>query len=290
MTAAKSGKDDWFGKRRHYFVRRLLDQSLHLIQDFQAAYCRYSASCIRERPGEQRNLEPNAAQRAILHHVGRMVGTETGKGPLWRLKDHCRQLWPRNAPHPPAQEACIDWLIGALFHETMRLRDTLYVLDNDDRLPWNDRTASPNSPRDGHPGSFQQQIERIAALFSRLRDELRLLIPDLLANPLVLRLLAEQEEIVADLWGESLESFFDDLFSGNAASGFCLIGASYASGQWFSQALTMYERALNRDRQCNEARIRVAHLRAIVREEDETTECARQAIRNFTEGVKGHGN
>ena len=113
------------------------------------------------------------------------------------------------------------------------------------------------------------QMEQIAFLFSHASYMLRLKMTALSGNSLIVRLLVEQEEMVRLLWGEEVEGIFIDMFFGDAAEGFCTAGRSYLNGQWFAQALKMYQRALAANPTCDEAIIKMVQLQAVVRENRE---------------------
>lgn len=276
MTAYTRGREDWFSGRKNHFVRQLLDDTMMLICRFQQLYDRYRCGHLphslvdQPAPGRTTGALP-ALHAEILQHLTSMVGTETRKGSLWRLKDLGHQIWPRHSCAPNDPGILLDWLIGALFHETVALKENLYLLHNYSAI-----SAGQGRPNhllangwlaDDIPDNIARQMERVGSLFGQVNYFIRLMLPDLIGNPLVVRLLVEHEEAVTELWGESVDSIFSDIFSGRADAGFCLAGASYARGQWFRQALRMYERALACNRQCDEARVRVAHLRALLQEE-----------------------
>lgn len=270
---------DWFEGRRNHFVRQLLDDALELIRWFQQVQDLHSAS----RPRDHADGSGSGSQETraeLLRQCTAMVGTETRKGGLWQLKDLCHQIWPREEPGQPAYGVLLDWLVGSLFHEAVKLKENLYLLNNYGAAVVEGNTAllgdcclrtfPPGllaSDLSVLVGGIAQQMERVGLLFGQVSRAIRAMLPELIGNALIVRLLAEREAVVTELWGESLEAIFSDVLSGGAAAGFCLAGESYLRGQWFRQALTMYERALGCDRQCNEARVRAAHLKAVLRED-----------------------
>ena len=211
-----------------------------------------------------------------------MVGTERDNGPLWRLKDLCHRIWPQERRAEHVRGALVDWLIGSLFHEAMKLKEDLYLLAAYTPAAvalggFTDRDAGRADPAIARlvdiramvgriAGDVDGQMERMGVLFAQTTILLRTMLPELATNPLVLRLLLEMEEAVAEFWGESLEDLFADTFGGSPAVGFCLIGSSYLRGQWYRQALTAYRRALACDRACAEAIVRAARIEAILRE------------------------
>lgn len=280
-----SGRD-WFGSRRDHCTRQVLADFFFLVDWFQQLYGQYHAARCQGKgeaggcpgqPGE-------ALQVELLAQLSAMVGTEKNKGPLWQLKDLCHQVWPQETRHQHIQGGLVNWLVGSLFHEAMKLKENLYLLNNygtaavavDGLDDYNDghwrqspamiRLVDMGALVVRITGDVARQMERMGCLFGQVKYLLRMMLPDLVANTLILRLLAEQEGVVIELWGESLEVIFDDIFANNPASGFCQVGASYLQGQWYHQSQAMYRRALACDRHCDQAIVRLAHLGILLRD------------------------
>ena len=83
-------------------------------------------------------------------------------------------------------------------------------------------------------------------------------------NFLLVRFLVEQEDVVEELWSESLADVFADMYAGVPALGFCAAGRSYMSGQWYTRALVMYKRALEFDGGCEEAEKKIQELEILI--------------------------
>ena len=267
---------DWFAGRRDHFVRQAVGDFFHLASRFSELYAGW-----RIRPAAAAPCGEDASTR-LQERLAAMVGTERDNGPLWRLKDLCHRIWPQERRAEHVRGALVDWLIGSLFHEAVKLKEDLYLLAAYTPAAaalggFTDRDAGRADPAIARlvdiramvgriAGNVDGQMERIGVLFAQTTILLRTMLPELATNPLVLRLLLEMEEAVAQLWGESLEALFADTFDGSPAVGFCLIGSSYLRGQWYRQALTAYRRALACDRACAEAIVRAARIEAILRE------------------------
>lgn len=276
---------DWFNSRRNHCLRRMLNDSFDLIQRFQGLYAHY-LEAYRQHPVEwDRGARAVlAAQDALLGEVTDLVGSEQEHGPLWQQKDLCHRIWPRQGQDQPTSGLLFDWLVGSLFHEAMKLKENLYLLCNYGAVDPGSPPFAAAARLDPVFLSIRQergmligrlaadaalQLEKLAFLFGWVAYILRLMLTDLLDNPLVVRLLADREQAVAEIWGESLEQVFNDLFAGSPAEGFCLAGACFFQGQWYQAALAMYQRALLCDRYCDAARVRIAHLGAIVQQAPE---------------------
>ena len=269
---------DWFTGRRDHFVRQAIGDFFHLASSFADLYASWRGSAA----GVHR-LD-DATSGRLQAQLAAMVGTERDNGPLWQLKDLCHRIWPQERRVEHVRGVLVDWLVGSLFHEAMKLKENLYLLaayrpaavaiggvasrDNGPDRPDAAivRMVDLRAMVGRIAGDVDGQMERIGVLFAQTNYLLRMMLPELAVNPLVLRLCMEMEEVVAELWGESLEDLFTDTFGGHPAGGFCLIGSSDLRGQWYRQALTAYRRALSCERECDEAIVSAARIEAILRE------------------------
>ncbi len=277
----------WFEQRRDHFVRQAVDDFLGLLKKYHHLYGQYRRVFRGACTARTLLVNPEAGKmcEALFTGLAEMLGSENSKGTLWRLKDLCHSIWPQQARGESMHGSLVDWLVGSIFHEAMKLKENLYLL-----LNYGQAVFKPDQQPDGGSlrpvrglevfsrvvdakGLFQRiaddvlvQIEQIGVLLGKTSYLLRTLMPELARNVLVVRLLVEKEDTLLALWGESLVNIFNDMFMGNAASGFAAAGRSYLSGQWYEQSLQMYERALSLDPHCGEAVMKTVQLRAIVKE------------------------
>jgi len=281
----------WFVGRREYFVRQVLHEYFSLTCRFHELYatfleCDLVGTALDDRPCSR---QAGRARESFLGQISAMVGSERHNGPLWRLKDLCHRVWPQEQREQHRYGALVDWLIGSLFHEGMKLKENLYLLNNYGPSAAVIGTLNMGTRHEQRPppavvrmvdipailrrigGDITRQVNRMAFLFGQTTCLFRVMLPEFFENLLVMRLLAEEEAMVANLWGESLEELFNDLFPGRPALGFCMVGASYLRGQWYGQSLAMYRRALFSNGDCDEAIARIAQLEAILRETTESS-------------------
>jgi hypothetical protein len=283
-------RSKWLKQRHDHFVRQLVDDFFLQVESFQQLYsiyldCRNLGDhvCV-----DLLSPATEVARGQIWYRLTQMIGTETEKGQLWQLKDLCHLIWPEQEQQRDVHGALIDWLLGSIFHEAMKLKENIYLLNT--YGPAAVRMEKPPATRSEQilrsSGSFPQlssivdvealvrriakdvvsQMEQIGLLLGQANFILRMMMPGLASNMLVVRLLVEEEERTLRVWGETVEELFTDMFSGDAAQGFCAAGRSYLSGQWYPQALDMYKRALQADQDCDEARARIAQLQAMLTE------------------------
>lgn len=276
---------DWFHQQRDRFMRVAFDEFFDLIGAFYELYATYlkyhcdhggSWTELLDRQSEE-------VRSRIWNQLTAMVGDENEKGPLWLLKDLCHKVWPETGRAHHFTGSLFDWLIGAIFHEAMKLKENIYLLNSYGPAAYaiDDLSGGYLGERRGATfakmidiqglvnriaADVVRQMEQVGFLFGQANYLLRILLTECTGNTLVIRLLAEREEVVELLWGESLEGILSDMFGGDVTGGFCAAGRSYFSGQWFANALAMYRRALAVDQRCDEAVVKAAQLEAILQE------------------------
>lgn len=244
--AGKKVKNLWFDKRRPLFLAKMVKEFHATMVCFQTLYESY------------------------LHHekipfaeVEKLVGSETDKGYLWRLKDRCHQLWRDAEPRQDMLGCLFDWLVGSSFHEAMKLKENCYVYQFYNPL-------AAEIGREGLPGSLRfcgaeyqrfmartvvemaRELEQLGFMFGRANFLLRTMLPSHGDNPLLLRLLVENPGLPDQLWFESLDDLFAGMF-GSAEEGYCRAARSYAQGQWHEKARQAYRLALKANDRCFEA-------------------------------------
>ena len=121
----------WFAKRRDFFVRKVIDEFFQLNQSFKAIYqlytrCPTPQSWACSDLMDEQGIE---VREKIWANLTDMGGTENSKGPLWRLKDSCHLVWPEGEAEQDASGSLVDWLIGSIFHEAMKLKENIYLLN-----------------------------------------------------------------------------------------------------------------------------------------------------------------
>jgi hypothetical protein len=229
--------------------------------------------------------EGHAAHCKILEQLNVMVGAEMEKGPIWHLKELCHRVWPENEHGENIEGSLVDWLMGSIFHEALRLREHIHILNSYGAAAFNNKGMAEGCSGGREISAsllsrimdkkelikrisfdVRRQMEQLAFLFGQTHNILRTTLSDLSENILLVRFLVEQEDLVQDLWGEELVSVFYDMFSGAPEQGFCAAGRSYMSGQWYTRALLMYRRALELECGCGEAMEKAHELEMLIQE------------------------
>ncbi|MCI5162966.1 MAG: hypothetical protein D3917_13300 [Candidatus Electrothrix sp. AX5] len=281
-------RNSWFDRQRNFFVRQFFADFFTLTYSFQKLYRSY-CDCRGSAMGSSCYLLHHHGENAhcrIWDQLNWMIGEETDKGPLWTSRELCRRVWPEGEHEENVEGSLVDWLMGAIFHEAIRLREDVHILNNYGNATFKSRQMTAVRENRSQPQNLpasrlakvmdrknlikrvavdvMQQMEQLAFLFGQTNNMLRTMLTGLADNFLLVRFLVEQEDIVEDLWGEGLADVFADMFFNTPAQGFCAAGSSYMSGQWYTRALIMYKRALEFDEGCDEAGAKIEELQLLI--------------------------
>jgi len=286
LFSKTSHKEGWFEQRRDFFMRQVFEDFFAILRSFQDLYQVYlcSKSLGSRSDFDLLARENDRLRSQIWDKLTLMVGTEVDKGPLWQLKDLCHRIWPENEQTRALEGTLIDWLVGLIFHEAMKLKENIYILGS-----YGPAAFRQQEPETGERVGLRDltqimdvkglikrvvvdvtaQMDQLAFLFGQTSYIFRTMLPRLSENMLVVRFLVEQEKSVEEFWGEGTADVFCDMFQDNPEQGFCAAGRSYQRGQWYTQALAMYQRALLIDENCPEAGNRCKELYLLVRKNKE---------------------
>ena len=198
----------------------------------------------------------------LLH---RWIGTSSEKGPFWRLKDACHLLWrdadPASHPHP----FLFDWLVGAAFHEAMKLKECAYLVSRyEPAFSGIPLLARAQGGENSKCRLFFQQtkadissiVERMECLFSRGLEEVVEIVAQERSNPILLRYLVEEppecRELLAPMGG--VPYLLSRMFPQGIQFAYTAAGESYLEGGWYAEARLAFQRALELDPGLPEAR------------------------------------
>ena len=90
-------------------------------------FCEVHNRLTREFTSYARN------QTVCFQCLDELLGQETNQGRLWRLKDTAHLMF-RSFSQTPLSGRSLDWALGYLFHECMKLKEDAYQLTN--YVPW----------------------------------------------------------------------------------------------------------------------------------------------------------
>lgn len=185
-----------------------------------------------------------------------LLGVEMNQGRLWRLKDTTHLLFNRSHENQQILGKFLDWSIGYIFHECMKLKEDAYQLQT--YVPWfNSIQAQKN---------FQPHIRKISEQLYQLtcqmrenidrqvkRIELTLhqtklifisLLPHHRDNILLARLIYDQNSLVKEVFQSNYQELIQNIYGDNLEDLYILASKSLRLGGWIekaSQALSVAE-------------------------------------------------
>ena len=144
------------------------------------------------------------------------IGTESNKGSLWDLKDNAHLLFRNDISQLFFYERVFDWTLGSIFHESMKLKEDVYLLEvyqKEGKV----FTEDANIPEDVDTQelveeyrmmiskaqeSANEEIDNVAYLFARAMEQLQKLIVRFKEDGLLVRFLAENESLYEKIYGQ----------------------------------------------------------------------------------------
>ncbi len=239
-------KEEWLAERKDLFLR-------NIIRDFAKSYQLFRGLNRQHRKG-------HGVSYPILEE---WVGTEAHKGSLWNLKDNCHRLWRDLEPVDDPQAFLFDWMVGAIFHEAMKLKENVYLLKK--YRPSFEKAVATKNGRD-HLNTCQQFFQhthedidkgmnRLSGLFRHAIEHLGALIVSHRDNALVLRFFLENRQDLDKLWKDQggVERLLEMMFPEGLDQAYCTIGESYLEGSWYKEAREAFEIAIMINPSCSQA-------------------------------------
>ncbi len=259
MTNKKSTRNSWLEEHKDIFVRNAIRDFLKALIFFEQLYKIYNES--KEMP---------------FKNMDYWVGTEVRKGPLWQFKDLCHTVWG-NEEQMDVECALMEWLVGSVFHEGMKLKENIYLLQHYkpayEKMIYQNKKLAENQGLDDYLELFEKTTEEVSLAMSRLNrlflraaEQLHKVLLKCPDNRLVLRLLAENNPEFDRIWGvNSIPRLFEEMFPGQKEKGYCLAAESYREGNWMERALDTYQKALDINPNSEEAGQGIQAVKAIIK-------------------------
>jgi len=186
-----------------------------------------------------------------------LVGTEMDKGLLWRMKDTAHHVF-RNDPHSQLGGKFLDWALGYIFHETIKLKEDAYQKQT--YAPWLHKLYEgdqQNSEKDITEQLFQilnqteesirREIDRIRFISAKCRQLLPYYLRRYSDNVLLARYIFSQNELVRAAFGDDYNSLIFAIYGTEPERMFILASQSLRMGGWMDEASQAVHRALEQN-------------------------------------------
>lgn len=184
-----------------------------------------------------------------------IVGTEMDKGLLWRMKDTAHHVF-RNDPNVHLGGRFLDWAIGYIFHETVKLKEDAYQKQN--YAPWfhtliKGDTDSSGPERDITEQLFQvlsqteesmhREIARIRFIMAKCRQLLPSYLHRYSDNVLLARYIFSQNGLVLAVFRDEYDELIRTIYGEEIERMYVLASQSLRLGGWMDEAAQAVEKA-----------------------------------------------
>ncbi|WP_243361973.1 hypothetical protein [Fundidesulfovibrio terrae] len=179
----------------------------------------------------------------VLHDL---LGEEMNKGLLWRLKDTAHHLF-RNDGRQGLSGQMLDWCIGYIFHETMKIKEDAYQQQNygpwfrellDRELPEAETVVSKELFQIvlQTNESLRREAARVRFFFEKCRRLLMVYLSDQGENPLLGRFLFEQNPLVRKIFGQDYDALIAAIYGDAPEMMYVMASQSLRQGGWMTHA------------------------------------------------------
>lgn len=226
----------WLHEKHDEFVRDLLQDFCLAVQLLENAFKAF-------------DLDGRIEFEALRD----ILGEEMNKGLLWRLKDTAHHLF-RNQPEKSQIGQFLDWCIGYIFHETMKLKEDAYQQQN--YAPWFRQLQDKKLPESDliisrelfqllmqTAESMQREIRRIRFIVRQCHRLFPLYLEDQEGNLWLARFLFKRDELVREVFEDAYEDLIRAIYKDAPEKLYVMASRSLREGGWVPQAAEAAEAA-----------------------------------------------
>ena len=226
----------------------------------QAKRCEFARDvlrdfCLAARELEHRFLEYESTQRMNFDALRLLTGEEMDKGLLWRHKDSAHHLF-RNIPESDSTGKFLDWALGYIFHETIKLKEDAYqlshyapwfislepaTLDREDRLFRKDLLQVLLQTRE----SIEREMKRIRFITSLCLDMFPKHYQRYSQNTLLARFIFAQNTLVRAVFKDKYNKLILGIYGDTPEDLWILAASSLRVGGWLDEARRAMDEALS---------------------------------------------
>lgn len=234
-------EENWIHERRSILLKEIVRQMLLTRIFFDDLYRDYQES-----------------GQLSFEQLDHWIGTETNRGSLWNLKENSHLLFRANSS-TSFYERLFDWTLGSIFHEGMKLKENVYLIEvyQKEGELFIDSSAVPpdvdiQKLRDElqittrrAKNSAAEEIENLHDFFSKAMEQLARLMIGYRHEGLLIRFLIENQETYERVYGPgSLKDLFSLMFKGGMDEAYLVAAKHYREGGWYGKALALLKKAL----------------------------------------------
>ncbi len=220
----------WIRAKRYEFVRDVL-------RDF----------CLASQELETRFQEYDRSGYIEFEALRDILGLEMNKGLLWRLKDTAHHIF-RNDPGDVLIGKFLDWAMGYIFHETMKLKEDAYQLRY--YTPWFNQLDQRKLPEFERSfckdlievlrqtrESIDREITRIRFIMNQCRRMLPTYYTRYANNALLARFIFDKNALVREVFHEHYDELVGTIYGDQPWGLYLLAAQSLRQGGWTKEAV-----------------------------------------------------
>lgn len=209
--------------------------------------------CVAQQSLEQQFVFFDRNERVEFEVLKDILGVEMNKGLLWRLKDTSHHLF-RSGDSNGIHGQLLDWCLGYIFHETMKLKEDAYqqqsygerfsLIEEQDHGPVEgallDRLAGlVDQTRE----SMRREITRIRFIIAACRRLFLGYLPAHRDNALLARFLYDRNELVRRVFEGDYDDLIRLLYGDRPDRMYRLAAQSLQLGGWEREAAIALQQA-----------------------------------------------
>jgi hypothetical protein len=228
-------------------MRSIESDLVYIVRDFLIAHRMFREVTDRYWSGDLR-----------FEQVQALVG-DSENSVLFRLKERCHALFREGVAGGPVRvrpEALFDLAVGALFHEAMKFRESLYQRDVYGPKVRALRTAAEPEVGllfreferifDGVRARLDESVQETEILLLQTAAQFRILLEAHAANGFVTRYLIEHGELVDEVFPDGLDALLEQIH-GSPGIAFARAAHSYLESGFFEEGRRALLEAIERD-------------------------------------------
>ncbi|MFO8033160.1 MAG: hypothetical protein R6U22_11535 [Desulfohalobiaceae bacterium] len=211
--------------------------------------------CYIQQALEQEFLEYKSSGHLDFQRLSELVGHEMNQGRLWRLKDNAHLLF-RYLPDPPLSGKFLDWSLGYIFHECMKLKEDAYQqqtytawfsqLEQDPDRSSQEREISKNLYQlvSQTKESIRREVNRISYILNICRKIFIQYLPLHQENALLARFIYTQNELLRSTFRSAYPKLILAIYGQQQEMLYYLAARSLRQGGWHSSAADALQQSL----------------------------------------------
>lgn len=175
-----------------------------------------------------------------------LLGLEMNKGLMWRLKDTAHHLF-REYRGGPVEGRFLDWGIGYVFHELMKLKEDayqeqtyapafIYMAGTNMSDEMREISAELAPVLEQTHESITREITRIRYILRYCRRIFLIYLAAHSNNHFLARFIYKENELVREIFSGGYEEFIDRVYGGKPEKMYLLAAKSLREGGWFKEA------------------------------------------------------